>query len=258
MIEVISSLDGRPTFSEIFSGSVLENSPIGTYVFTVTTSEANVIIGRRNASGSCVGGSDDAAASTRYYFVDASSVFAIDELTGVVTVSGNLDFESKNEYVLKVSARRNGFNVETLATIDVIDDNDLPPTCTELKFQAEIPLQVNQSSPVLIGSLSSGGSDGKVAGCYRSRSPLVFIKLDGYNLTLRSRVNIPSKLNKLKFYVERITWDLLIPQLMTQCPVVVEFYQQNIHTPVFNRDSYIVAVPKDADVGYHVMTFKAR
>ena len=201
------------------------------------------------------------AASTRYYFVDASPVFAIDERTGVVTVSGGLDFESKNEYVLKVSARRNGFNVETLATIDVLDDNDLPPTCPELKFKAEIPIQVNQTSPVVVGRLTpnvSGENDGKVGGCYRSRRPWVFVKLNAQTLSLRSKASVPSKLDKLNFYVERITKDLFTPQLMTQCPANVELFHENMYSPVFDRDSYTVAVPKDADAGYQVMTFKAR
>ena len=116
-VQVRDINDNRPRFTQLFRASVFENAPRGTVVLRVTSTDA------------------DEADLTRYSLLSppqsaAQGLFAIDPVTGVISVSGDIDREATGDVLaVRVAANDGAFNAETTVTIDILDENDAPPVC---------------------------------------------------------------------------------------------------------------------------------
>lgn len=87
LVTVLDKNDNPPQFTRLFSVNVTENAEIGTFVIKITSSDRD--IGQN--------------ANVTYSFTDnPGRKFAIDPLSGNVTVDGHLDREEQDEYLLKV------------------------------------------------------------------------------------------------------------------------------------------------------------
>lgn len=87
LITVLDKNDNPPHFTRLFSVNVTENAEIGTFVIRITSSDLD--IGQN--------------ANVTYSFTDnPGKKFSIDALSGNVTVTGQLDREEQDEYLLKV------------------------------------------------------------------------------------------------------------------------------------------------------------
>uniref|UniRef100_A0ACB8EIP8 Uncharacterized protein n=1 Tax=Sphaerodactylus townsendi TaxID=933632 RepID=A0ACB8EIP8_9SAUR len=129
-VTVVDVADLDPQFlGEPYIGSVPENCPLGTPVLTVLAidrdKEVNDII--------------------YYNIVGATSMFTINNISGVITVSGNLDHEGipGEEVQLQVVAREKGLNiyqqvaqVSTTVIIQVTDLNDNTPQFYSCEYPA--------------------------------------------------------------------------------------------------------------------------
>ncbi|NXX38771.1 CDHR2 protein, partial [Tricholaema leucomelas] len=118
-IRDLPNLDPR-FLSESYSGSVPENCPLGTTVLTVTAVDRDT------------GVNDEIF----YNIINASVPFAINPVTGTITVNGPLDREQlpSEEILLQVIAREANLNIygeeanaSTLVTVLVTDVNDNKP-----------------------------------------------------------------------------------------------------------------------------------
>lgn len=86
-------------------------------------------------------------AELRYFIDEPKNVFSIDEKSGIVTTHASLDYETKKEYVLKLSVKDMG-PLETRGhvtlTISIIDVNEppsftSPPCVKDSSCKLEIP-----------------------------------------------------------------------------------------------------------------------
>ncbi|RWS13099.1 cadherin-related tumor suppressor-like protein [Dinothrombium tinctorium] len=109
--------DNPPRFTRLFSANITENSPVGTFVIQVTSSDKDV----------------GAFAQATYSFIGTSEVFEIEPTTGEVFVIGSIDREVKDEYLLMVSANDGSWKAQTTLTINILDLNDNPP-----KFESDL------------------------------------------------------------------------------------------------------------------------
>lgn len=92
LVTVLDKNDNPPHFTRLFSVNVTENAEIGTFVIRITSSDLDI---GQNANVS-------------YSFRDTDNSgrkFSIDALSGNVTVTGYLDREEQDEYLLKVWCR---------------------------------------------------------------------------------------------------------------------------------------------------------
>lgn len=87
LVTVLDKNDNPPQFTRLFSVNVTENAEIGTFVIRITSSDLDI---GQNANVS-------------YRFTEnPGQKFAMDALSGNVTVNGHLDREEQDEYLLKV------------------------------------------------------------------------------------------------------------------------------------------------------------
>ncbi|XP_052754013.1 DE-cadherin isoform X2 [Galleria mellonella] len=130
-IEVEDVNDNIPIFSEIRSGSVLENEPPGTPVMQVRAFDA-----------------DGTAANNQitYQLGDPSDPFLIDPITGNITTQKMFDREEKSSYNIKILATDNSESAlipgkhnigQQSFLIEIADKNDNPPHFQKDTYVAE-------------------------------------------------------------------------------------------------------------------------
>ncbi|EPQ09997.1 Protocadherin-19 [Myotis brandtii] len=138
-IKVTDSNDNNPVFGEsTYSVSVPENSPPNTPVI------------RLNASDPDEGTNGQVVYSFYGYVNDHTrELFQIDPHSGLVTVTGALDYEEGHVYELDVQAKDLGPNsipAHCKVTVSVLDTNDNPPVINLLSVNSEL-VEVSESAP---------------------------------------------------------------------------------------------------------------
>ena len=111
----------------VFKVSVLERAPMGQMIGDIITVSVDLV-----ASGFPTG-------NETYSIISEEVPFALDPTSGSLAVSGDLDFETRNEYIILIqgSAGDIPFGNATII-ITVVDVNDFPPMFTNLDFIVSI------------------------------------------------------------------------------------------------------------------------
>ena len=116
---VLDLNDNRPRFSsENYSVTIEENTPVGNSVFQVTANDQDML--------------DNGV--LRYTLPDEVTTFNISSITGVISVSAPIDFDSgPTQYSFIVMVHDSGSQNDTaLVTIDIADVNDITPTVSNI------------------------------------------------------------------------------------------------------------------------------
>ncbi|XP_063065127.1 cadherin-4-like [Engraulis encrasicolus] len=137
-INVIDMNDNRPEFqNQVYNGSVPENARPGTYVMTVTATDAD--------DNTTSNGMVQYLIKTELPHNPVSHLFTINSETGdIVTVAAGLDREKVPQYTLIVQAtdmegaQSYGLSNTATAIITVIDINDNAPELTDSTFTGEV------------------------------------------------------------------------------------------------------------------------
>nr|CAD7429363.1 unnamed protein product [Timema monikensis] len=164
MVTVLDKNDNPPRFTRLFSVNVTENADPGAFVIRVTSSDQDI---GENANAS-------------YILVEnPGEKFAIDPLTGNVTVAGPLDRETQDEYLLKVglvvlptvrtilmytnyayvlgmrkvAALDGSWRADTPLTITIMDQNDNSPEFEHSYYNFHFPEL--QQSVVFVGQVAA-------------------------------------------------------------------------------------------------------
>jgi protocadherin-16/23 len=82
-------------------------------------------------------------------------VFSIDRFSGKITLVKRLDFETRREYRLRVTASDTAHTARTVLTIRVTDVNDNPPIFMKSSYQASLP---GECRLILISALFSSSN----------------------------------------------------------------------------------------------------
>ncbi|KAM4605593.1 desmocollin 2-like protein [Polymixia lowei] len=129
-VEVLDVNDNKPEFKGPLQFTVLEHSKAGTEVGKVNATDRD----QQNTLRTKI----------RYSLLTGTDLFAINPASGVITtVTGNLDREIKDKYVVTVQIKdmdgaANGLSNTGTATITLGDINDNPPTFTKKSYDVNI------------------------------------------------------------------------------------------------------------------------
>uniref|UniRef100_A0A8C2V2H2 Protocadherin Fat 4 n=1 Tax=Chinchilla lanigera TaxID=34839 RepID=A0A8C2V2H2_CHILA len=214
-----------------------ENQPPGTLVTTIT-------------------GSSLRGETLSYYIASGNlgNTFQIDQLTGQVSISQPLDFETIQKYVVWIEARDGGFppfsSYEKL-DITVLDVNDNSPIFKEDPFVSEIlenlsPRKIltvsavdKDSGPngqldyeIVNGNKENSFSINHATGEIRSIRPLDREKVSHYMLTIKSS-------------------DKGSPSQSTSVKVIINILDENDNAPRFSQ-IFSAHVPENSPLGYIV------
>ena len=137
--------DLPPSFAkDTYSAWVSENSPVGTTVLTVIAVDA------------------DSSVSLTYHMVKDCNVgcppFEVSS-TGVITTTGDIDYEQKNSYFFQVFVTDTKYTTTTSVMIDVSGENEFRPRFAVDKYEFHLhPEQVGKGS--VVGQVEATDEDG--------------------------------------------------------------------------------------------------
>lgn len=245
VIQVVDVNDNAPMFvSTPFQASVLENVPIGYSVIHIQAIDAD--------SGD--------NAHLEYKLTDTSPgfPFVINNSTGWVTVSAELDRETAEFYSFGVEARDHGvptMSSSASVSVTILDVNDNVPTFTQHLYN----LKVNEDAVVGTSVLTVSAVD-------RDVNSVVTYQISSGNTRNRFAISsqsggglitlaLPLDYKQERQYLLTITASDGTRHDTTQ--VFINVTDANTHRPVFQSANYQVLVSEDRPVGSTVVVISA-
>ncbi|KAM7290979.1 cadherin-related tumor suppressor [Ixodes scapularis] len=251
LVSVSDKNDNPPRFTRLFSVNVTENAPLGAFVIQVTSSD-------RDAA--------ENANATYSFTENPGERFAIDPLTGNVTVAGPLDRELRDEYLLKVAAVDGSWKAETPLTVSLQDVNDNAPRFERMAYRFRLPeLQSGGSFVGRVAATDADKTGPNAAVSYSLRRPSDLFRVDpatGEVLSkqpLRYRRSPRGATSPENQHVLRVlATDHGKPPLSSETTVYVSVVDANNHVPKFEQTTYFSPLPDNAAVGLSVVRVTAR
>ncbi|XP_044124462.1 protocadherin-19 isoform X2 [Bufo gargarizans] len=253
-IKVIDSNDNNPVFEEpSYTVNVPENAPLNSIVIDLNATDPD-----EGTNGEIV------YSFNSYVSNKTRELFKIDPKTGVITVSGAIDYEEGHVYEIDVQAKDLGPNsipAHCKVTVNVLDVNDNVPVINLLSVNSEVVEVSENATPDYVIALvrvsdRDSGINGRVM-CkllgnvpfrlqeYESFSTiLVHGKLDReqrdqYNLTIQAKDGGNPSLQSTKSFTVRIT-------------------DENDNHPHFSKTFYQVIVSENNTPGAYLLSVSAR
>ena len=249
-ITVADKNDNPPRFTRLFSVNVTENAAIGTFVIQVTSSDRDISVN----------------ANATYSFTEnPSGKFRIDPVSGNVTVAGIIDRESKEEYLLKVSAVDGSWRAETPLTITVQDQNDNAPEFEQSFYSFNFPeLQHNVA---FVGQVAASDRDKQGPNAmvsYSLKHPSEFFTIDPASGEILSKQMVrykhstkgPSPENMYSLTV--MATDNGKPPLSSECLVTINVVDAKNNAPKFVKSAYFSPVPESAILGQNIVQLEVK
>lgn len=134
-VGIVDINDSPPYFMRaVYNAAVREDAETGTVVTTVEAHDGDV----------------DHNANLTYYIIsgDPCGHFLMDSLTGDIAVTKFLDRESRDRFVLNVTASDGVFTHNTKVIIEVEDVNTHAPSFLQVRQQLLLPVTMNPCTPI--------------------------------------------------------------------------------------------------------------
>lgn len=145
-ITITDKNDNKPVFKpDVYFKEVKEDAPVTTEIVTVTAHDADSEL-YSNVTYVIIAGNDD-------------GLFAINSLTGVVTIAQKLDRETKDLHILTIKAADAGGIPSTnnaTVNVTVLDVNDEPPVFEHPSYNYTV---TENSQPEVIGTVTATSKD---------------------------------------------------------------------------------------------------
>ncbi|KAK7929499.1 hypothetical protein WMY93_005894 [Mugilogobius chulae] len=249
-VKILDTNDNSPQFLQTsYSVDISESTPVGTQIIQVDSTDKD-----KGPNG-----------AVKYSILGGTDHFAIDEDTGVVTVTKPLDRELQPVYVLKIAARDQAvFEPQLVSTvplkITLEDVNDNPPKFVppnyRVKVREDLPIgtvimwleahdpDVGPSSQIRYSLIDNGDGNfevDKISGAVRIVQNLDYETKQVYNLTAKAKdKGKPMSLSSTCFI-----------------EIDVVDVNENLYRPYFRSFVDRGFIKEDAIVGTSVMTVKA-
>ena len=191
-----------------------------------------------------------------YSFIDGNDagLFYINPSTGVVSLVGNLDYETDRTHSLIIRATDGESRQSSvLLLVQVLDQNDeipvIPPTTV---------LQVRQNSPIgyPVGTVDCLDEDSN-----SNTSMLGFAftpASDTFSIGQYGIVRVEGMLGATSVYTLSVTcYDATLPDATSTGAVIIAVMIFNQYHPVFDFEMYVFSIREDADVRSLVGTVQA-
>ncbi|KAG7518314.1 protocadherin gamma-A12-like [Solea senegalensis] len=146
---VLDANDNAPVFSEaVYTATIPENSPMKTKIITISATDAD----------------EGVNGEVTYEFSRMSDrsrkLFSLDEKTGEISVTGDIDYEEGSKYVLNIEAKDGyGLSSEAKVIIDITDVNDNAPVIYINSLSNPIPENVSPGTEVGIINVQDKDSE---------------------------------------------------------------------------------------------------
>ncbi|XP_039474150.1 protocadherin gamma-A10-like isoform X9 [Oreochromis aureus] len=248
-ITVLDANDNAPVFNQsVYKATVMENSPRDTYVTTVNASDADF------GSNSIV----------TYYFSDLNSglndVFIINEKTGVISITGSIDYEKNKKYELRIEAKdQGGLTDSSKVIIEVTDVNDNAPIISVMSFTS--PVSEDSPPGTTIGIINvkdlDSGDNGQV-NCRIEQNAPFKIKSNLRNYYTLVTDTVLDRESVSEYNITVVATDAGIPPLSTKRTFHLKVSDVNDNAPVFSQSVYNTFIIENNSPGISVLTLGAK
>ncbi|XP_017162481.1 protocadherin beta-12-like [Poecilia reticulata] len=248
VITVLDVNDNAPVFTQqIYKASVIENSPQGTIVTTVTASDADE------------GSNSKIRYSIRNTLDDVRTTFKVNQENGEVTLIGNTDFEESRSYQIHLLATDEGGLTDSCKIIiDIQDKNDNVPEIHIMSKSTIISEDAKINTVVTMINIEDKDSEqnGNVK-CYIDENMPFNLKSlanNFYSLVTDSELD---RENNSEYVIKVTCSDGGVPSLSSSVTLTLQISDVNDNTPVFERSSYEAYIVENNTPGASVFTVKA-
>ncbi|XP_049897650.1 protocadherin alpha-3-like [Epinephelus moara] len=251
VINVLDINDNIPIFSEtLYKTKIPENAPLGTIVITVNATDADE------------GLNSEIVYSLRSKDQDhVLDIFEIESQTGVIKVKGNVDFEEKKAFEIRVEASDKGqppMSAHCKVLVEVVDVNDNAPEITVTSLHTTVKEDADVGTVVALVSVldKDGGKNGDVKIQIKNEVPL---KLEtNYKNYYSLIVDGPLDRERVSNYnVTIIATDSGTPSLSGTSVLSIHVSDVNDNPPLFPEPQINVYVKENSPVGAIIKTVSA-
>ncbi|XP_058268057.1 protocadherin gamma-A11-like isoform X46 [Hemibagrus wyckioides] len=246
-VVVLDVNDNAPIFKQrLYKTSVVENSPKGTLITTVSATDA-----------------DESNQDIRYYFDHATesieALFSIDEQSGEVRVTGGLDYEKHKQFKIKIQAKDHGGLTDTgEILIDVIDVNDNAPKITVMSFSSTVSEDAEPGTVIAMINIQDldSGDNSRVTCSIQLNTPFKIVASlsNYYNLVTASALD---REDIVDYNITITAADSGSPALSSTVLLFIKLSDVNDHAPQFEKEIYNVYIAENNAASMSVLTVKA-
>ncbi|KAM9740614.1 protocadherin alpha-3-like [Menidia menidia] len=252
VVNVLDINDNTPIFSKgIYSVVLKENVPVGTTVIQVNATDLD-----DGQNGEVVYSFGNSVRNSLF------KLFEIDQLTGLITVKGHVDFEKNDKYEIEIEASDKGLaplTTEKSVIIKIVDVNDNAPQIEVTSFSSFIPENSRPGTTVALISVNDmdSGLNGKVICSVNEDVPFTLsssLQENMFSLVTKS----PLDREKQSHYDLTITAkDAGQPPLSSEKTISVVVSDVNDNSPEFSLSPYTFYVTEGNNPGASVFSVKA-
>ncbi|CAL1535045.1 unnamed protein product [Lymnaea stagnalis] len=250
-VSILDLNDNAPVFVGMRSVAVPEDLPVGTLIMRLTTVDADI--------------GANARANYSLIITDETSFpFAINPTTGVITNTRRLDAETQERFSFPATVTDGAFMSRTTLTIRILDVNDNHPIFKDSTIIIEFTeLQLPNTRVNQLTAVDYDISSPNNQFFFSLRRPSSLFQLN-------SETGEIVALETMRFYggqssgdtmndqvLDVLVTDLGIPSLSSEATVKIRITDANDHAPVFEKDRYFTAVPRNLNISQQVIKVTA-
>ncbi|XP_056327798.1 protocadherin beta-11-like isoform X4 [Danio aesculapii] len=248
IVNLLDANDNSPIFTDtMYKTSVAENAVKGTIITKVSAFDADQ------------GYNSNVTYSFTHIGEDAAHLFRIGASTGDITLTGNLDYESVQQYELNLQAKDPwGLTGASKLVIDVVDVNDNSPVITMTSFSGKIQEDSPAGTVVALISVQDldSGKNGQVRLGLEQNSPFTIKPSPRKYYTLVT--DAPLDREKVSsFNLTLIATDEGSPSLFSKITISLDVTDINDNAPVFSQREYKTYILENNSPGVSLLTLQA-
>ncbi|KAI3351194.1 hypothetical protein L3Q82_005750 [Scortum barcoo] len=246
---VLDANDNAPVFTEaVYTATLPENSPVNTPVITVSASDAD----------------EGVNGEVTYEFSRISdksqTFFSLNEKTGEIIVTGDIDYEEGSKYEVLVEAKDGyGLSSEAKVIIDITDVNDNAPVIYLKSLTNPIPENVSPGTEVGIINVQDRDSENnrQVRCSIQQNVPFKLVPSIKNYYSLVSTGQLDRELVSV-YNITITATDEGSPPLSSSKSVELSVADINDNPPVFEEQSYSAYVSENNKPGSTLCSVSAR
>ncbi|KAM8732156.1 uncharacterized protein AB9X84_024316 [Acanthopagrus schlegelii] len=248
-ITVLDANDNPPIFNQtLYRATVSENALKGTYITTVNASDAD------SGSNGLV---TYRFSNMKKQLVD---IFNFDEITGVITLTGQVDYEKDKKHEIMIEAMdQGGLTDSSKVLIEIMDVNDNAPVINVMSFSSPVPEDSAPGTTVAIINVIDADSEqnGRIMCSTDSSLPFkIKSTLTNYYALITDSAFDREVVPEYNITV-RAT-DSGSPPLSSTTTLRLRISDVNDNAPVFEKNNYVSHVPENNSPGMSIFSVKAR
>nr|XP_057919328.1 protocadherin gamma-A11-like isoform X35 [Doryrhamphus excisus] len=246
-IAVLDMNDNAPVFTqETYRVSVVETAPKGTILCTVSAVDADE-------------GSNGKVSYSITNTLD-EVIFEIDDQTGVVSLTGSLDYEKVHHYEIFVQASDEGGLTDSCKIIvEVTDTNDNPPSINVMSKTSSISENSTPGTVVTIFNVQDPDSvENGIVACYIEENMPFLMKSTSKKFFSLVTDGELDRERSSEYNITVTCSDEGVPPLSSSVTLTLHVSDVNDNAPVFERSSYEASIVENNTPGLSIFTVKAR